>query len=70
MYLKVVCNVSVQKMQLKAPNTNCSLMAFVSPTTALNTYKGEVPMSPKTIPNVTSMPAQDRGCVCCFCMRR
>ncbi len=70
MYLKVVCRVSVQKMQLKAPSTTRSLMGVVSPMIALNTYNGEVPMSPKMIPSVTSMPAQDKGCVCAFCMGR
>ncbi len=62
MYLKVVCSVSVQKMQLSAPSTSCSEMGVFSPTMALNTYRGEVPMSPNTMPSVTSMPAADKGC--------
>ena len=44
-YLTVVMSVSVQNTQETPPNTRSSVM-MLSPTMALNTYSGEVPMSP------------------------
>ena len=44
-YLMVVCMVSVQKIHEIPPSTT-SLLMGKSPTMALRTYKGEVPMSP------------------------
>ena len=57
-YLKVVCKVSVQKTQEIPPYTSCSVICL-SPMIDLKTYKGEVPMSPKMIPNVTNTPAAE-----------
>jgi hypothetical protein len=56
MYLKVVCSVSVQNTQEILPKTSNSSMRF-SFIMALITYNGEVPISPKIIPRVTSIPA-------------
>jgi len=44
-YFNVVWRVSVQKISETPPNTNNSEMGL-SPTIALKTYKGEVPISP------------------------
>ena len=44
-YFKVVCMVSVQKIQETPPNINKGETGC-EPTIALNTYNGEVPISP------------------------
>ena len=44
-YFRVVCSVSVQKIQETPPNINASVICW-EPTIALNTYSGEVPISP------------------------
>lgn len=59
-YLMVVCNVSVQIIQDKAPNTNngvifCPLLSTVL-NIALKVYNGDVPMSPYTIPKLIKRP--------------
>ena len=55
-YLIVVCRVRVQMMQDKDPMNNSSLISRF-PIISLNTYKGEVPMSPYIIPSAISSPA-------------
>jgi len=54
-YLMVVCNVSVQMIHERLPMINCSETVF-EPIMALNTYSGEVPISPKIIPRATNKP--------------
>ena len=44
-YFSVVCRVSVQNIHDTPPSTNNSEI-FCEPTIALNTYNGEVPISP------------------------
>jgi len=58
-YFKVVCKVSVQKIQEMVPNTNVSLTTEAPFNIALIVYSGEVPKSPKTIPSVINKPATD-----------
>ena len=58
-YLMVVCSVSVQIIQESAPSMYSSeiiLASFPDLMMALITYNGEVPISPKTIPNETKTP--------------
>ena len=55
-YFTVVCSVNVQKMQDKEPKIT-SLESDASLIIACKTYKGEVPMSPYTMPRVISNPA-------------
>ena len=57
-YFKVVCKVSVQKIQEIPPKTISDVIAYC-PKIAFITYNGEVPISPKIIPNVTNKPAVD-----------
>ena len=56
-YLIVVCNVSVQIIQDKPPRISVSDITFPF-MIALNTYSGEVPMSPYMIPMATIKPAR------------
>jgi hypothetical protein len=56
-YLIVVWSVSVQKMQDSPPRIKFALIESAPATMAFITYKGEVPISPYTIPNVISNPA-------------
>ena len=55
-YLMVVCRVSVQMMQDNAPSMVLSLMVSPVWRMAFITYRGDVPMSPNTMPKVTSNP--------------
>lgn len=55
-YLMVVCRVSVQMMQDNAPSMVLSSMASPVCRMAFITYRGDVPMSPNTMPKVTSNP--------------
>ena len=59
-YLKVVCIVRVQMIQERAPSIYSSNGKFPVPcrafTIAFITYRGEVPISPKTIPRETKTP--------------
>src|SRR4030095_736310 len=54
-YFIVVCSVNVQMIQERLPMINCSETIF-EPIIALNTYSGEVPISPKIIPRATNNP--------------
>ncbi len=51
----VVWSVSVQKIHETPPNTVSGVITLF-PIIAFSTYSGEVPMSPKIIPSVTSKP--------------
>ena len=55
-YLMVVCKVSVQIMQDNPPSIRSSEMTFPF-MIALNTYSGDVPISPYMIPIATIKPA-------------
>jgi hypothetical protein len=56
-YLTVVCRVRVQMMQDNTPKMKFSSMGKPSLVMAFITYNGEVPISPNTMPRVTSKPA-------------
>src|SRR5690606_27185634 len=56
-YLIVVCKVNIQKIQERPPSIK-SEEIILSPTMALNTYSGEVPISPKMIPRLMSRPVE------------
>jgi hypothetical protein len=62
MYFSVVWLVSVQKTHESAPYIKSSVIGL-SPMIALITYNGEVPISPYTIPRVTSKPAALSFCM-------
>jgi hypothetical protein len=55
-YFKVVWKNNVQKIQLKLPKAIASVITLPWKT-ALRVYRGEVPISPKTIPMAISEPA-------------
>jgi len=55
-YFKVVCIVSVQMMQERPPSTRSSLTPPPIFTIALNTYNGDVAISPYTMPRVIITP--------------
>ena len=59
----VVCRVNVQMIQDKEPSTSKVEMGCPASLTvlkiALSVYRGEVPMSPYTIPKLMSKPAAD-----------
>jgi len=59
MYFSVVCRVSFYKMQERPPRMNFSVMLSAPAAMAFMTYRGEVPISPYTIPNVISKPAAE-----------
>jgi hypothetical protein len=50
-YLKVARMVMVQNIQDNPPNTSSGVMGFL-PNIAAITYKGDVPISPNTMPSV------------------
>ena len=62
----VACNVSVQIMHETAPITRLwEICEADTPSMAFITYRGEVPMAPKTMPRVIINPDAVRGeCVC------
>ena len=57
-YLMVVCSVMVQKIQERPPRIKSGVMSLCA-MMALKTYSGEVPMSPKIIPNAINNPPAD-----------
>src|SRR5690606_10437757 len=56
-YFTVVCKVKIQKIHDRPPSTRSAEITLF-PTIALNTYNGEVPMSPNIIPKLISNPAE------------
>ena len=62
-YFMVVCRVNVHIMQDKTPKTISGVIAALGPVPlnmvvkiAFKVYKGEVPISPKTIPKLIKTP--------------
>ena len=58
MYLNVAMSNKVQITQDKPPRIKASFIFFPPPVMAWNTYNGEVPISPKTIPVLIKIPAK------------
>ena len=56
MYLSVVCRVSVQMIQLSIPSAFAGSTTSPEWNNALSVYKGEVPISPNTMPVASSTP--------------
>jgi len=57
-YLKVVCKVSVQKIQEMPPKIRASVMGR-SPPMPFNPYSGDVPILPKIMPWITKTPTAE-----------